>query len=106
MGAFDAAAHANPVIMTGYGGQCEFLPEQLAYLVDYHLAPVRNRVRRRSYSPDQNWAEPDLDHASRLLRQVFEDREEARRRGSVLGRRLRASFDAEVVARRFLNAIS
>lgn len=106
MGAFDAAAYANPVIMTGYGGQREFLPEQLAYLVDYRLTPVRDSVHRRSYSPDQNWAAPDLDHASRLMRQVFEDRQEARRRGSALSRRLRASFDAEVVARKFLNAVS
>ena len=37
MGAFDAAASGRPVIMTGYGWQTEFLPEDLAHLVKYRL---------------------------------------------------------------------
>jgi len=106
LGAFDAAARGKPVIMTGYGGQTEFLSEDSAYRVDYHLVPVRAGFFQRSYTPDQNWAEPDLDHASRLFRHVFENREEARRRGCALEKHVRTSFHADTVARTFLNAIS
>jgi glycosyltransferase involved in cell wall biosynthesis len=106
LGAFDAAARGKPVIMTGYGGQTEFLSEDSAYRVDYRLVPVRAGFFQHSYTPDQNWAEPDLDHASRLFRHVFENREEARRRGCALGKHVRNSFDAGAVAKTFLDSIS
>ncbi len=70
IGAFDAAAHGNPVVMTAFGGQLDYLKRELAYLVNYELVPVINPQAPLSYSPDQRWAEPDIQHGAQLLRHV------------------------------------
>jgi len=106
LGAFDAAVRGKPVIMTGYGGQTEFLPADSAYLVDYRLVTVRNGFFHSSYTPDQKWAQADLERAAQLLRHVFDDPDEGRRRGAALKRYVEAKFDAESVARQLLESLS
>lgn len=69
LGAFDASALNKPVIMTNYGGQCDFLHPD--YLVDYKLIPVRGMSWIPWYLEEQNWAEPNIKHASQLMRKVF-----------------------------------
>lgn len=102
LGAFDAACWGKPVIMTGFGGQLDFLPPDLAYLVDYRLVPVRDDVDRRNFTRDQKWARPDLAHASQLMRRVFENREEARRKGEMLREHVRSKFrEDEIVSEIF-----
>ena len=106
LGAFDAAGFGNPVIMTGFGGQLDYLPKHLSFLVDYTLIPVVDRVGRKSYSTDQNWAKPDLKHASLLMRQVFENREDARDRGLMLKKHIRGNFNIKVIADKLLQVVT
>jgi glycosyltransferase involved in cell wall biosynthesis len=100
MGAFDACFHGTPVIMTGYGGQLDYLSESNAYLVRYDLAPVEFNPEWASYSADQHWAEPDLADAGRWMRHVFENRDEARSRGRIARQTVRENYSAEAVCRR------
>jgi hypothetical protein len=84
MGAFAAAALGNPVVTIAYGGHLDFLGGSPG-LVDYRLVPVEDPMAPGSYSPDQHWAEPDVDHAAQLLRAVITDpahRSWARERGN------------------------
>jgi glycosyltransferase involved in cell wall biosynthesis len=83
LGAFDAAAYGNPVIMTGWGGQLEYLDDDGAFLVDYDLEPVRH-WEPTSYAPDQHWAVPRHEHAVELLREIAADLGAARRRAAPL----------------------
>jgi glycosyltransferase involved in cell wall biosynthesis len=106
MGAFDACLHGNPVIITGYGGQLEYLPAEAAYLVDYKMVPVDVAMGRESYSPDQHWAEPSIEHAGKLLRQAFENREGAKQRGEALREHVSTRFHSEVVARQFAEVLT
>ncbi len=76
LGAFDAAAHGNPVVITGYGGHLDYLAGS-PYLVGFDLVPVHDPAGFPSYAPDQRWAEPDVDHGSLLLREVAADPAEA-----------------------------
>lgn len=105
LGAFDAAAFGNPVIITGYGGQLDYLPEDLAYLVQCRAVPVRDRPGRRSYSPDQMWAEPDSAHASRLMRAVVENRDAATEKGALLKRHIEQNFVESAVVELLLRGI-
>jgi len=99
LGAFDAAAHGNPVVMTGFGGQLDYLDRDLAYLVGYELVPVINPRAPLSYSPDQRWAEPDVAHGARLLRDIAAHPAEARARGRALRERIVSRFgDRAVIA--------
>ena len=81
IGAFDAAAYGNPVVMTGWGGQLAYLDPDASFLVDYELEPVRH-VDTSTYSHDQHWATPRLDHAVALLREVAADIGAARDRAA------------------------
>lgn len=98
LGAFDAASLNKPVIMTGFGGQMDFLPEDLAYLVNYKLIP--NKYANGKY------ADPDMNHASRLMRQVYENKEEALQKGMMLGKHIRENFNEKKIIKKLLDSIS
>ena len=106
VGVFDAAARGRPVVMTGYGGQREFLPPNLAYLVDYYMEPVWDGPLNFRATRGQKWAAPDVGHASQLMRRVFEHREEATQRGRALGEFVRAKFHTDRVDRMLVEALS
>lgn len=38
----------------------------------------------QSYNSSQMWAEPDVDHAAKLMRSVYDHRQEAKERGENL----------------------
>ena len=99
LGAYDAACLGRPVVMTGYGGQLDYLDARFSYLVDYDLVPVEDPMAPRSYDRGQHWAEPRIDHAATLLRQVFEDQEPARSRARRLAESLSVRFDAAGLSR-------
>lgn len=105
LGAFAAAAAGNPVIITGYGGQVEYLPDDLAYLVKYKMVPVSGSDTWLSYTPDQRWAEPDMDDAVRLLRLVKEHPTEAKQKGSLLKGLINKNYSEQVVIRKMLESI-
>ena len=76
----EAMLLGKPVVATAYSGNLDFMRPENAYLVDHELTAIG--PGHDPYPPEAQWAEPDLDHAARLLREVFEDREEAARRGA------------------------
>jgi glycosyltransferase involved in cell wall biosynthesis len=77
----EAMAFAKPVIVTGYSGNLEFTNATNSYLVDWTLTPVG--PGHYPYPAEARWADPDLEHASTLMRSVFENPESARRRGAL-----------------------
>ena len=104
IGAFDACAYGNHVVATGWGGLLEFLDADSASLVSSTVIPVEHHAFA-SYSPDQRWAEPDLDEAVEFLRAVARDPEQARTRATPLRDRVLRDFAAPVVAQTFLDVI-
>ncbi len=73
LGAFDAAACGNPVIITGWGGQIDYLGKDYPWLVDYKLHPT-DQYDDDGYfhrGPDVHWAEPDREQATALMRHFF-----------------------------------
>ena len=68
MGAFDAATLGKPVLITGWGGQLDYLGEDYPGLIRYQMARVSGWLPHASYQPNQRWAAPDLAHAVELMR--------------------------------------
>lgn len=97
LGAFEAAGIGNPVVITGLGGHLDFLDPDLAYLVDYELAPCRVGHWESSFDEGQRWAEPSLEHAAWQMRRVYERFAEARERALALRQRVRARFSPDAV---------
>lgn len=96
LGAFDAATLGNPVIMTGFGGQLDFLDPDLAYLVDYQMTACEVGPWESFYRGHQ-WAHPDVDHAAALMREVYSDYSSARLRALALRTRIRQRFSVQQV---------
>jgi glycosyltransferase involved in cell wall biosynthesis len=80
----------KPVVATGYSGNLEYMGPDTAFLVDHRLVPIGEG--RDPYPAEGEWADPDLDHAARLMREVF-DRPEAAHERALRGQ-------AELRARR------
>lgn len=106
LSSFDAAATGNPVVITGWGGHLDFLGSDWPYLIDYELVPVIDARGRDSYLPTQKWASPSIDHAVRLIREVYDHREQPKHHAADLAMRIQRDYDQETVGRLFLAAIN
>ena len=69
----------KPVIATKYSGNLDYMTDTNSYLVDYEMQPIGEG--NFPYPPDGAWAEPDREHAARLMREVFDDPSAAKQRG-------------------------
>lgn len=61
-----------PVIATRYSGNLDFMDDSCALLVDADLVPVGD-LGGWAYPAEAIWAQPDLDHAASLMREVAGD---------------------------------
>ena len=75
MGAFDAAARNKPVIITGWGGQRDFLGDDYPLLVSHSLKPTSDYINDGYFysGTDVHWAQADSKHAGELMRAVLGD---------------------------------
>jgi glycosyltransferase involved in cell wall biosynthesis len=76
----EAMAQGKPVVATGYSGNTDFMTRQNSYLVDYTLTTLEEDLG--PYPRGSHWASPDLEHASLLMRRVFDVPAEAREMGA------------------------
>jgi glycosyltransferase involved in cell wall biosynthesis len=60
-----------PAMATNYSGNLDFMTEENSHLVSCREVPVR--TREGPFETGTVWAEPDLDHAVALLRQIHAD---------------------------------
>ena len=73
LGAFEAATRGTPVVMTGWGGQRDFLGEDWPGAIAGRMVPAPVwPPYQPSYFPSQRWAEPDLDAAIARLHEAMQ----------------------------------
>jgi glycosyltransferase involved in cell wall biosynthesis/SAM-dependent methyltransferase len=89
----EAMYFGRPVIATGYSGNLDFMTWQNSYLVPYTMVEIGPDAN--PYPPDKQWAEPDLERASEMMRQVFENPKEAARRGQHAAEDIRLTHSPE-----------
>ena len=93
----EAMALGKPVIATGYSANTDFMTPANSYLVEHGFTSVG--PEGENYPADGTWAEPDLDHAAALMREVFEDQEKASARGQQARADIEEGFSVEAVGR-------
>lgn len=106
LGAFEATRLGNPVVMTGYGGQLDFLDPEFTYLVDHKMVAVHEPTWAENYKPSDDWAEPSLEHAAHLMREVFDKRAFARKRADTYAQLLAKKFSKNAILSNLLCALS
>jgi ADP-heptose:LPS heptosyltransferase/SAM-dependent methyltransferase len=92
---FEAAGRGTPVVATDYSGPLEYLDRDAHKLVRHNLCPVRQSYIY--YHPRMRWAEPDLEHASELMRGVYQNRDAARAQAAQAASKLREDYSLERV---------
>ena len=94
-GMAEAMFLGKPVIATAYSGNMDFMTAENSFLVNYQLIELE-----QDYGPYQKgsmWADPDIDHAAKLMRQVYEDRHLAQRKAERAAADIRANHSRVVV---------
>jgi len=90
----EAMYFGKPAIATRYSGNLEFMSDENSYLVGHGMTKVGMEAEPY-YPADGDWAEPDIENAAARMRQVFEDPDEARRRGERAAECIRRDFSPE-----------
>jgi glycosyltransferase involved in cell wall biosynthesis len=93
----EAMSAGKTVICTGYSGNMDFTLPGSALPVDYSLVPVG--PGNEPYDAASVWADPDIEHASALLRQVSMDSSLRARIGEEARKRIARDFSPETVGR-------
>jgi glycosyltransferase involved in cell wall biosynthesis len=99
----EAMLLGTPMIATAWSGPADFLDAGTGWPVDYRLLPIGREDDHGSAG--QHWAEPDIDHAAALLREVARDPEEAHRRAARALALIRRRHGAQPAARGLLGAV-
>jgi glycosyltransferase involved in cell wall biosynthesis len=87
----------KPVIATGYSGNMEFMNHNNSYLVPYKLAEIEED--HGPYKKGQHWADPDIEHAAMLMRQVYENQIRAQQIANQAAADIQASMSPTVTGR-------
>lgn len=95
----EAMAYGKPVVATGYSGNVDYMDASNSYPVGYELRPIPEGCG--PYPAGAVWAEPNVEEAARLLRQVFDEQDEAR----AVGARARESILRNLSAERTGRAV-
>ncbi len=96
-------ALGKPVIATGFSANLDFMTAENSYLVRHREALVGSAGE--NYPAEGTWAEPDIDHAAQLMREVWGDQDEARARGARAEREIAERFGLEAVGQLALDRL-
>jgi glycosyltransferase involved in cell wall biosynthesis len=108
LGAFEAAAAGNPVVITGWFGTMEWLPSGYPLTVTHRLASTAEDELDGWWKPcpGQRWARADHDDAVDRLRAVHADRHRAAALGEGLRAHVLATYDSATVTAALIDVLS
>ncbi len=92
----EAMYFGRPVIATAYSGNLDFMTEANSYLVPHGMVEIGPDAV--PYPADKEWAEPDLERAAELMRQVFENPEAAAGKGQRAAEDVRRTHSPEAAS--------
>lgn len=77
----EAMTHGNPVITTGYNGVHDYLTNDVATLLPFKMIGVDNNRNRHWYTPDQRWADVDIETLKREMRVSYNEKMASKAKG-------------------------
>ncbi|MEM7586146.1 MAG: glycosyltransferase [Acidobacteriota bacterium] len=100
----EAMACGLPTIATDWGAHREFVHDGIAY-------PLRIRgtipaVAKCPYYNGYSWADPDPEHLRHLLREIYENRDEAYRRGQAAAHEMAERWTWQTTGRKIVERLA
>jgi glycosyltransferase involved in cell wall biosynthesis len=93
----EAMALGKPVIATRYGGNTDFMDAETAFPVEY--TEVTTTRDHGPYMAGSRWAEPDIAHAARCMRSVFDHPADAAAKAAKARDRMRTAYTPLAIGR-------
>jgi len=93
----------KPVIATYYGGNTDFMSEDNSFPVKYNLIELDKNYG--PYKKGNVWAEPDIDHASYLMRHVYENQQKAKKVGEKASTHIKNHMNYKITGGEILTRI-
>ena len=92
----EACACDLPILVTGYGGQMDFVKPDLATILEYNMIDLPQAcIMPELLLPGMKWAEVDYDKAKNRLRRCYETYPIAKQRAVDLGKIIRSDWTLE-----------
>ncbi|MGM0439920.1 MAG: hypothetical protein ACQEP8_02240 [Chlamydiota bacterium] len=112
LGCCQMAQRGKPVIITGYGGQLEYLKKAhyIPYMKEKVGADRRHyrffwNIHPLKYYKDCWWAIPDQEAAVKLMRKVLDNREKEAQKSHVNAEHIAKHFSYERIGKKFLRLV-
>jgi hypothetical protein len=102
LGMVEASTIGNPVLTTNYGGQLEYL--NYGYFVDYKLDFIN--INYSLFDKTQYWAYPNYNHASKLMKDIYNNQKDAFLIGQKNKKFIIENFNQFKIGHKFLNVIN
>lgn len=99
----EAMFYGKPVIASAYSANMEFMNFSNSFPVKYEL--VTTTEDYGAYPKGSVWAEPDIDHASYLMKYVFENYQEAQQIGARATKDIRSLLSPQSVGIKIKNRL-
>jgi glycosyltransferase involved in cell wall biosynthesis len=77
----DAMLSGKQIITTQYGGVTEYLSDESAHLIKHTLGPVQGMNWSSLYGNYQNWAQPSINHLTKLFKDVYDNHDKYKLKG-------------------------
>lgn len=87
----------KPAIATAWSSKMDFMTVNNSYLVEYELTRI-TKYLGPYYKRGQIWAEPSIQHAAQLMRRVYEQPEEAKKKAKRAAADIRLMHSPAAVA--------
>lgn len=102
----EAGRAGNPVIATGGTGNLEFMNNDNSFLVNTSWSYVREMSSFNSwYVGNGMWCSPDEADASKFMRYVYENKDEAKKKGLLLKENIVNNFNYDKISDIMLNRL-
>lgn len=104
----EAMMMEKPIISSNWGGVHEYLTDgQDALLLNTKSVQVRNNNRNQQwYTPDQNWADVNVDEVREKMRWVYDNRDKASKIGKEGRKTVIKKFSFETVGKMMLERLN
>lgn len=103
LGAFDAAVAGTPLIITGHGGQMEWLGNDHPGLVPYEMVTASHP--NGMFEHGTEWAIADVGAAADMMRAVFDGNSSIDTAAPALATRLQQQYSLQAVGRTMVEAL-
>ena len=102
----DAMAAGRPTIGTNWSGNLEYMNNENSFLIDVEkLVPAPTMLQNSGYGAGQLLAEPSCVSLQKIMRHVYTDKEDAKRKGDK-AREIVETFGARAVAETVLKELT